>query len=262
MCHSQQNMIFPSRRTLINILLIPTLPALLGSGAAWFAWSRSPGSTFDNIWAPAVITAYVLTAVFGEIFLRRRFGRGSSPEMHFLRVFLLTLPLQAARLVLLPPLEVTFIACFAPASTRLAWFGRFWGITALLCISIFSTDMPMRRSGPFMAIGALASLAITVMMPLDPTEADDNLLFRSGTDTALVFSCIALEVVSLISLIGSGIIKSNSRGPLLSLGLLIIIAGMELSFFAAPVLSAWGAALIPLGIGVFAHSVRKMYQWI
>ena len=262
MCHSQQNMTLPSRRTLINILLIPTFPALLGSLAAWFVWSRTSGSTFDNIWAPAVITAYVLTAILGEILLRRRFGRSSSPEMYFLRVFLLTLPLQAARLVLLLPLEVSVIAAFAPASTRLAWFGRFWGIAALLCISIFSTDIPMRRSGSFLAMGALASLAIAVMMPLDPTEAHNNLLFRSGTDTALIFSCIALEVVSLVSLIGTGLVKSNSRGPLLTLGLLIIIGGIELSFFAVPVLSAWGAALIPLGIGLFAHAVRKMYQWI
>ena len=255
-------MTLPSRRTLINILLIPALPALLGSGAAWFARLRSPAGAFGDIRTPAVITAYVIIALIGETLLRRRFGRSSSPEMYFLRIFLLTLPLQAARLVLLPPMDAAFAASFGLASTRAAWFGRFWGITSLLCISLFAADMPMRRSGSFLGMGALASLAIAVMMPLDPTEARANLLFRSGTDTALVFSCIALEVISLVSLVGAGLIKSNSRRLILTFGLLIIIAGVELSFFALPVLSALGAVMIPLGIAVFARQIHKIYQWV
>ena len=270
------------RRSLVNILLVPALLGFLGIAASWFAWSQDlvgrvysrdmetfrwwssfhDTGEFDGIWAMATITAYVLITLFGEALLRRGFGRSPSPEMFFMRIFILTLPFQASRLVFLAMLDGRLAASFGLVATRMAWFGRFWGIASLLCIGLVSTDMSIRRSGSFLGIGALVSLAIAVMMPLDMTQPLGNLLYRSGADTTLALTSIGLEVLAVFSLIGAGIIRSNNRYQILALHLLITILGVELSFFASPALSAPGVLMILAGIAGFAYGVRKIYQWI
>ncbi|OQX28859.1 MAG: hypothetical protein B0D92_06740 [Spirochaeta sp. LUC14_002_19_P3] len=263
------------RRLLLTILLLASLAGLLLIGYTWFILitdnlktSFSPGITMvwwgairgyyktDLISTLGILTFYTVLALAGELILRRRFGVNQSSEMFFLRLFLLLLPLQAVRLTVLYHTDLGLTA------TRIAWFGRFTGITALLNISLYDSDMPIRRSAHILGVGVLVSMAIAVMIPLDVTQPMGNLLYRTGIDTSLALACILLEILAVISLAGSGVARMNNLYYLLAAALLSIIVGSELSFFGNATLDIIGALLMLMGTLGFAGLIRRIYQWL
>ncbi len=268
------------RRTLLTTLLIPAFGGTAASVMAWTAWfqgkfvytlpsftarwlySLRPAENTDLVWAMAGITFLSVFPLLSEIVLRKRFGRSPSPEIFFLRFFLLTLPFQAGRL-LLPLISTEFLSpSWGLTITRIAWFARFLGISALLSISIFSSDMPFRRSGSILGMGALAAMGIAVMMPLDITQPLGNLLFLTGTKTALALVTVSIEVLTVIALAGSAYIQHNSRYYLLTVSLLMVILGTDFIFFISTPLIIPGAVFLLVGVIGFAEIIRKIYQWI
>ncbi len=270
------------RRTLLSILLIPALAGVAASGLAWALWTQNqyvpgyelpeltalwwsswrPADTSDLPWAMAGIAFLSFFPLLSELILRKRFRRSPSPEIFFLRFFLLTLPFQAFRLLL--PLVTTGLltVSWGLTITRIAWFARFLGISSLLNISIFSGDIPFRRSGPILGMGALAALGIAVMMPLDVTQALGNLLIRSGMDTALALATVSIEALTILALAGTAMIQKNIRYYLLAMSLLLVVLGTDMLFFISRPLIIPGAIFLVSGVIGFAGIIRKIYQWI
>ncbi len=270
------------RRTLLSILLIPALAGTVASGLTWAAWTQNqyapeyelpeltaqwwsswrPADTSDLPWAIAGITFLSLFPLLSELILRRRFRRSPSPEIFFLRFFLLTLPFQASRL-LLPLVSTGILATsWVLTITRIAWFARFLGISSLLNISIFSGDIPFRRSGSILGMGALAAMGIAVMMPLDVTQPLGNLLIRSGMDTVLALVTVSIEALTILSLAGTAIIQKNVRYYILTVSLFLVVMGTDLIFFISRPLIIPGAIFLVFGVIGFAGVIRKIYQWI
>ena len=226
----------------------------------WSSWR--PADTSDLPWAMAGVAFLSLFPLLSELILRKRFRRSPSPEIFFLRLFLLTLPLQASRLLL--PLVTAGIltTSWGLTITRIAWFARFLGISSLLNISIFSGDIPFRRSGSILGMGALAAMGIAVMMPLDVTQPLGNLLIRSGMDTVLALVTVSIEALTILALAGTAIIQKNARYYLLMVSLLLVVLGTDLIFFISRPLIIPGAIFLVTGVIGFAGVVRKIYQWI
>jgi len=146
--------------------------------------------------------------------------------------------------------------------TRIAWFGRFLGLTALLSISLFSGDMPFRRSGYILGMGTLISMAIAAMLSLDITQPLGNLMIRTVSDTALALACITLEALVVAALLGSGIARKSLSHILLALNLFFVVVGFDFIFFASFPMLIPGAILILAGTLGFARKIRLIYQWI
>ncbi len=268
------------RRTLLTTLLIPAIGGTAASVMAWTAWFQGeyvyelpsftarwwyflrPAENTDLVWAMAGITFLSVFPLLSELVLRKRFGRSPSPEIFFLRFFLLTLPFQAGRL-LLPLVSTGYLTpSWGLTITRIVWFARFLGISSLLSISIFSSDMPFRRSGSILGIGALAAMGIAVMMPLDITQPLGNLLFLTGTKTALALVIVSIEILTVIALAGSAHIQHNSRYYFLTVSLMMVVLGTDLIFFLSTPLIIPGAVFLLVGVIGFAGIIRKIYQWI
>lgn len=221
----------------------------------WWGIFRSYGGS-DLVGSLGIIAFYILLALIGEVCFRRWFDHTQSTEMFFLRLFLLLLPLQSFRLIILYNAQLGILA------TRIAWFGRFAAISALLNISLHPSAVTLRRSGYLLGMGLLASLAIAVMMPFDITQPMSSLLHRSGIDTALALSCLSLEILAVLSLSGMSIKHMNTHYHLLSLALLFIVAGMDLSFFGNYTLAIFGAAFMVVGVVGFSLLIQRIYKWL
>ena len=270
------------RRTLLNILLVPSVPALAMVVFAWIGWSRGlypvgpflpretaiwwylfrAGSPPDLTWAMAGISFLTAVPLAAELVFRRRFGRSPSPEMFFLRLFLLTLPFQAVRL-LIPVFSGGPMSIFlAGSATRLAWFARLLGLTALMNVGLYTGEIPFRRSGAILGTGALAVMALAVLIPLDDTQELGNLLIRSGADSYMALICLAMELLSVLTLVGSAVSQGKNRYYLLALMLLLVVAGTDMAFFSARPLILPGAALLTAGFIGFAREIRQIYLWV
>lgn len=270
------------RRTILAILLVPAITGTVASALAWTTWFQGryalgyelpvltaewwstwrAADVSDLNWAMAGISFLSFFPLLSELILRKSFGRSPSPEIFFLRLFLLTLPLQAFRL-LVPLVSADILTLsWGLTITRISWFSRFVGISALLNISIFSGDMPFRRSGSILGMGALAAMGIAVMMPLDVTQALGNLLIRSGTDTALALATVSVELLSVLALTGMAVIQRDVRYFFLAASLLFIVAGADLTFFLSRPLIVPGGVFMAAGVISFSIIIRRIYQWI
>jgi hypothetical protein len=270
------------RRTLLAILLVPAFAGTAASALAWTAWFQNQyalgyeipqltaswwsswriADISDLTWAMAGLSFLSFFPLLSELILRKRFSRSPSPEVFFLRLFLLTLPFQASRL-LIPLISTGLLTIsWGLAITRISWFARFTGISALLSISIFSGDMPFRRSGSILGMGVLAAMGISVMMPLDVTQPLGNLLVRSGTDTSLALATVSVEILAVLALAGNAMIRRDGRFYFLAGYLLLVVAGADLSFFSSRPLIIPGAVLMVVGVVGFSGAVRRIYQWI
>lgn len=270
------------RRTLLTILLVPAIAGTLASALAWTAWiqgryavayelplltarwwaSWAAADVSDLSWAMAGLSFLSFFPLLSEIILRKRFGRSPSPEIFFLRLFLLTLPLQASRLLIPLVSSDILTVSWGLTITRISWFSRFVGISALLNISIFSGEMPFRRSGSILGMGALAAMGIAVMLPLDVTQPLGNLLIRSGTDTPLALATVSVEILAVLALTGMAMIERDVRYYLLAASLLLIVAGADLTYFISRPLLVPGAVFMVAGVIGFSVTVRRIYQWI
>lgn len=270
------------RRTLLTILLVPAIAGTLASALAWTAWiqgryavayelplltarwwaSWAAADVSDLSWAMAGLSFLSFFPLLSEIILRKRFGRSPSPEIFFLRLFLLTLPLQASRLLIPLVSSDILTVSWGLTITRISWFSRFVGISALLNISIFSGEMPFRRSGSILGMGALAAMGIAVMLPLDVTQPLGNLLIRSGTDTPLALATVSVEILAVLALTGMAMIERDVRYYLLAASLLLIVAGADLTYFISRPLLVPGAVFMVAGVIGFSVIVRRIYQWI
>ena len=270
------------RRILLNILLIPAVVGTAVVALAWMArfqgkfaidypvpdltarwWgSWRPAIESDLLWAFGGLSYLTLFPLIAELFLRRLLGRNPSPEIFFLRFFLLTLPFQAVRIALpLVPMGL-LDASWAITISRIAWFARLIGIVALANIGLYGGEIPFRRSGAILGTGALAVLAITVMIPLDVTQVLGNLINRPGTATSLSLICVTMESLAILSLFGSAISQKNPRYYILGAALLLVVSGADMTFFLSRPLLIPGAALATVGVIAFAGEIRNIYQWL
>lgn len=270
------------RRLLLSMLFIFAFIAMFATGLAWIGvfrgdyashlvppsittlwWGIVRNSQPDEIINTlSVLSFYVLLGFVGELILRRRFGRNPSTEMFYLRLFLLILPLQVVRLIIPLVFDGMYGYYIGVASTRIAWFGRLVGIIALLNVGLYSSDLPIRGSGYILGIGALSALAVAIIIPVDMTQPMGNLLYRTGSEVVLALSCISLEILSLLCLLGSGIKRMNNQYYLLTLFLALMCIAYELSFFGVLAMAVPGAFLMIIGIVGFSWVIQSMYQSI
>lgn len=275
-------MTLKARRILLNILLVPALAGTAIVALAWISRSKGvfaidypvpalterwwslwrPAEESDLLWAMGGLAFHTFIPLIAELFLRRLFGRNPSPEIFFLRFFLLTLPIQAVRIAIpLVPMGI-IDASWAITASRISWFARLLGIVSLVNIGLYTGELPFRRSGAILGSGALAVLAISVMIPLDVTQVLGNLILRAGASTSLSLICVTMEALAILSLIGSAMVQNNHRYFLLGIALLLVIAGADMAFFISRPLLVPGAALTIVGIAAFAREIRKIYQWL
>jgi len=270
------------RRNLLTILLIPSLAGTLAAGLALTAWYRNQfflsyeipeltvlwwsiwrASELSNLpWALhgiAFISIFPLTC---ELILRRRFGHSPSPEMFFMRFFILTLPFQAPRILLSLISLGALGLSWGIIITRIAWFARFFGILSLLNISVFSGDISLRHSGPVLGMEFLTTVFIAATMPFDITQPLGNLLIRSGIETVLALVIISMEVLIVLGLLGTAMKRGDSYYYLFAGALLLVVIGMDLTFFLSKPLLLPGAILLVLGVSCSAWIVQRIYQWL
>jgi len=270
------------RRKLLAAFLIASLVGALASILALTVWYR--GQLFSDysvpemtalwwsIWRPATLSnlpwalhGIAFISIFPlacELILRRRFGHSPSPEMFFMRLFILTLPFQAPRILLTMVSIGALEPSWAMAVTRIAWFARFFGILSLLSICVFSGDISLRYSGLFLGMGFLTTAFIAATIPFDITQPLGNLLLLSGIEAVLALVTVSMEILVVLGLLGTAITRGNPYYYLLGGALLLVVSGMDLIFLLSKPLLIPGTALLVVGVFCFSWVVQKIYQWL
>jgi len=268
------------RRNLLTALLVPSFAGSFAAALALWAWYGSqfflnykdPQLTalWWSIWQPATssnlpwaLHGIAFISVFPlicELALRRRFGHSPSPEIFFMRFFILTLPFQAPRILLSLVSVGSLDFSWAIIVTRIAWFARFFGILSLLNISVFSGDISLRHSGLVLGMEFLITVFIAATIPFDVTQPLGNLLIRSGIETVLALVTVSMEILIVLGLLGTAIMRANPYYYLLAGPLFLVVVGLDLTFFLSKPLLFPGAVLLVTGVSAFPWAVQKIYH--
>ena len=270
------------RKSLLGCLLLPAVIGSLACSAIWFGWLNDmfpdftvpPGRTSlwwlilrpavqnDLPWALAGISFLCFFPLVSELFLGKCFGRSDSPEIFFIRFSILSLPLQAARLLVLFA-GLDFLPWWwAGIGMRVAWFGRLLGIVSLLGIAIFSGAISFRKAGLFLTFGTLAAISISIIMPLDSSQPFGNLMVRTSASTPLALICILTQILAFSGLTGNVYLRQIPRYYSLALYVLLIILGMDMAFFTSQPLITVSTLLLISGLTGFYREIKKIYQQV
>jgi hypothetical protein len=183
--------------------------------------------------------------------------------MFFFSMFLLTLPMDAVRLLQVVHYFAELPIILTIVTTRLTYFAHAFGIFCLLGSSLYAVGVDYQRTGGAVSIAALIAFAFAYAVPVDPTVVYPNLLNPIGNQRTVQVVAIVLYVLVISNFLYARFAQED-RGYFVLVGAIVAItAGNELLFYAAGELWAIvGGSLVIAGVLVFWRQLHALYLWI
>jgi hypothetical protein len=221
-------------------------------------WSLySPVSTQTPVKLLSLGVQLVYALVF-LLILGRQMRRNPSGEMAFLSIFLFTFSLQIFRLAFLTD------GSFVPdtnTSTRIVYFSRLLGLSALFGASLFATGLQIQKFGQVLLICLLTSFSLASLLPVNGSITTAALLHRIAREKHLALFCLALEILTVLNYIAAAQHMGRSEYYRLSLLSLSIIVGYEMLFFLYPPFILPGLSTLIIGTVLFIGTSRRLFLW-
>ena len=268
-------MILIFRKYVIRLLLALSLITIL-IAAYWFylqgSWKTiTLTGDLEQIWwklynpvlsqSPMKLLSLGVQIVYAMAFLliiERQMRRNPSAEMAFLSIFLFTFSLQIFRLSFLTdgfPVPDTRIA------TRIVYFGRLMGISALFGASLFATGLQIQKFGQVLLVCLLTSFSLANLLPVNSSISTAALLHRIAREKHLAVLCLALESLTILNYIAAAHHLGRNEYYRLSLLSLAMISGYEMLFFLYPPFILPGLITLISGTVLFIGTSRKLFLW-
>ncbi len=233
-----------------------------GTDVLWLGF-RFPSDPDALLWIAgrAILTAWF--AVIALALVARQFRRTTAPEMFFFSMFLLTLPMDAVRLLQVVHYFADLPIFLTIATTRLTYFAHAFGIFCLLGSSLYAVGVEYQRTGTAVSIAALIAFAFAYAVPVDPTVVYPNLLNPIGNQRTVQVVAIVLNVLVISNFLYARF-SNDDRGYYVLVGAIVAVTtGNELLFYAAGALWAIvGTGLVLVGVIVFWRQLHALYLWI
>ena len=189
------------------------------------------------------------------------FKKSSSTEILFFRLFLLTLPIHALRLVYyfifnkyLPQTALIWL-------TRLDIFIRLFALFSLFTSGLFPLGMNYQRFKYIFITYLLIAMSIAIKFPVDITIVTNQLLFKTSEEVYYALICLGIELLTFINYLIASYTKNSRNYIKIAFGILFSVAGYDLlSFTSFPTL-LFGAVLMIIGIFVYSRGIYSIYLW-
>ena len=204
-----------------------------------------------------------LFSFVSSLLFRITFSKTLAPELFFFTIFILTFSFEAFRLLFLyfdlqsSPFIIGIII------TRIVHFGRFLRVYSLFVAGLFACSIANPKTGIYLGIGILLSLAYAIGIPVDATEHTGSLLYQSGIAdyTRIIFSIG--KVVSIINFILAGILKNTREYYFMGIAFFITIGGSTIlvDYPQKLLLFGIGIPLLVTGTVLFGRRSHELYLW-
>lgn len=190
------------------------------------------------------------------------FRKTPSAEVFLFQFALLGFAVSSLRICTLPlAFQLTSLFSLQPFS-KIILFGRFFAILCLFLSGLFSTGLTFQKQGWYLLIVFVITLIISSLMPLDCTSFQPPLICRLGEDIGFSIAYYIIGVFAIANYLYAAALHSNRDYAYNALSLLLVIAGMEVSFYWAQLnLGLVGVILILSGTVLFAQRTHSIYQW-
>ena len=208
------------------------------------------------------ITFYLLFALISGIILLYSFRNTSSPEIFFLMLFMLVFSLEGLQAGLIYIQEANLPFEIGRTLSRGIYFGRYLGTISLFVSGLFACGIRYQRMEILIGLAILISFSLAASIPLDNRTADETLLYTNSLNREFLIGFFIIKIMTIWNYVYASIIHKNNNYFIISLGVLLILAGRELAFMTSiPAFTSLALLLLILGTTIFVTRMHKMYLW-
>ena len=190
------------------------------------------------------------------------FRKTPSPEVFFFQFALLGFAFSSLRLLAIPlSYYITSLFTLMPL-TKFVFFGRLFAVLCLFLSGLFSTGLTFQKQGVYLSTAFMLAVVIAATLPVDCTRFTLPLICDAGSTTGFNLAFNILSLFSVLNYVYAAGLHSDRNYTYNAIALLLVIGGMQLSYFFA---HAWigliGLLLVILGTFIFAHRTHTIYLW-
>ncbi|HUZ18805.1 MAG TPA: hypothetical protein VMV68_10480 [Spirochaetia bacterium] len=204
----------------------------------------------------------VAFSVAAGILLQIFFRKTVSSEMFFFIFFVISLSLEAVRAGQLYIQIVDLPPYYGVVLTRVAYFGRFFGLFCLFVSGLYATGIDYQRFEVVLGISLLIAFTLAFTIPVNSQPPAERLVNGIGGADQILAAFFALELFSVLNFVLASTLKRSRNHLFMAAGLLLVVAGVDLLYFTASLAPAIaGAVLLAAGSFVFGNRTHEVYLW-
>ena len=222
-----------------------------------------PGTlTREYLGESMIPVLFAVVCTLAAAIIQYSFRKTLSAEITLFLVFLTFICFDALKpgMLLLKAFEKPIP--WAVTLSRVVYFFRFAGIFSFLAAGLFASGLRTQRLSITLGICFLTALLFSLILPMDSSIREDNLLYRLGMHRDIQTAFIVLEIIAVLNYFTAAIRGNETAYFAAAVGAGSTIAGRELLFFhheIVPVLA--GFILFISGTILFAHKIHRIYLW-
>lgn len=189
------------------------------------------------------------------------FFKTNSMEIFFFMLFLSTFIFEISRPVIILVNEFDMPFNYSMFLSRTAYFGKICGTSSLFLSALFSSDIETRKLDTPIIVIIVLSFLLSTSMPLSDYLLQ-NTYYKPGFFRNFIISFVFIDFLTILIFIINFFQKRNNEYFYLALGLALIVAGRELSFyFTTPSYFISGVVSMIAGTVIFIIKLHRIYKW-
>lgn len=217
----------------------------------------------ENIFQVSNVLYLGFFSFAASLLFRIIFSKTLAPEMFFFTIFILTFSFEVPRILFLLFEYSNSPFNFSVIITRIVHFGRFLRVFSIFVAGLFACSISNPKTGVYLGIGILLSIAFAIGIPIDATQKTDALLYVMGlrSYTRILFSLG--ELLSIVNIVLAGILKNTREYYCMAVFLIVTIIGSNLLiiFPQRLLFLVIGIPIFTVGTILFGKQSHDLYLW-
>ncbi|MDR3170467.1 MAG: hypothetical protein LBU17_02435 [Treponema sp.] len=209
------------------------------------------------------IISSVLYALITIISIYYFFEKTPSPEILFFAFFVISFAFEGSRIMVPLKLVYGFSNVYLIMASRVLFFGRYFGIFSLFVASVYAAGLEVQKPLNIIFIIALATLVITLGVPIDGLSWDSSLSMNSGYTAMFNMVETGIVLITMVSFFVSAYSRGTKAYIFISIGSFMVFLGRNILLNAdtwiSPVL---GLLLLALGTRFICTELHQVYLWL
>ena len=217
-------------------------------------------SAYVPYWTLLGTVAFSLISI---ILIYYFFENTQSPEILFFGLFIISLSFEFIRILLPLRAVFPFPAMYLITAYRVLFFGRHFGLFSLFAAGVHAAGMDIQKQQNVFLMLVLASLYISLNVPIDILVWDSTFVLWNGYNSMLRIAETGIMIITIVTFFISAYTRSSKNYKTIGIGTLLALAGRNILFNSDIwITPALGFFLLVTGTWFVCTRLHREYLWL
>jgi len=209
------------------------------------------------------VLAAVIYSLVSMILIRHFFEQTQSPEILFFALFVISLSLEFARIIIPLRIALEFPAMYVITAARILLFARYLGLFALFAASVYAAGLDAQRQQNALFLISLAALFIAIQLPVDGTSWNSALMPWIGQQATFLMAEVVILIVTVLTFFISAYTRGSKAYSFIGIGTFFVFIGRNMLVSSDTWITPLpGLLLLTIGTYLIASRLRREYMWL